>query len=150
MKYFERAIISTSAIIGYKLTFPDKRIILGAQTCNIMYRHFFRFAVMILTILTVNLITNAITNYMVSYKNHYKPVAFTFLGMAITVVILYPLFIKLESWIKYVSVKAIRSSKSVGGKFFGLLFTFLGGLLVLAYFYAKMWYHINFFQVLLR
>ncbi len=42
-----------------------------------MYRYIFRFAVMTLTILTVNLITNAITNYMVSYKSHYKPVTFT-------------------------------------------------------------------------
>ncbi len=77
-----------------------------------MYRYFFRFVVMTLTILTVNLITNAITNYMVSYKNHYKPVAFTFVGMAITVVILYPFFLKLEDWVKAISVKAIKSGKS--------------------------------------
>ena len=115
-----------------------------------MYRYFFRFVVISLTILTVNLITNAITDYMVSYKNHYNPIAFTFLGMAITVVILYPLFIKLESWIKFISVTAIKSSKSVAGKFLGLLFTFLIALLVLAYFYGKVWYHVNFFQVLIH
>ena len=115
-----------------------------------MYRYFFRFVVMTLTILTVNLITNAITNYMVSYKDHYKPVAFTFLGMAITVVIIYPVFIKLESWVKDISVKAIKSGKSVAGKFFGLIFTFAAALLVLSYFYAKMWYHIDFFQALLH
>jgi len=114
-----------------------------------MYRYFFRFVVMTLTILTVNLIANTITNYMVSYKNHYKPVTFTFIGMAITVVILYPFFIKLESWVKNISVKAIKSGNSVAGKFFGLLFTFLAALLVLLYFYARLWYHINVFQVLL-
>ena len=105
---------------------------------------------MTLTILTVNLFTNAITNYMVSYKNHYKPVTFTFIGMVITVVILYPLFIKLESWVKKISIKAIKSGKSVAGKFFGLIFTFLAALLVLLYFYAKMWYHINVFQILIN
>jgi hypothetical protein len=115
-----------------------------------MYRFCFRFVVMTLTILSVNLITIGITNYMVSYKSHYNPVAFTLLGMAITVVILFPLFMKLESWIKYISVKAIKSGKSVAGKYLGLLFTFLAALLLLAYFYAKMWYHINFFQVLLH
>jgi hypothetical protein len=113
-----------------------------------MYRYSFRFVVMTLTILTVNLITNAITNYMASYKNHYKPVAFTFIGMAITVIILYPFFIKLESWVKNISVKAIKSGKSIAGKYFGLLFTFMAALLVLLYFYAKMWYHINVFQIL--
>jgi hypothetical protein len=112
-----------------------------------MYRYFFRFVVMTLTILTVNLLTSAITNYMVSYKNHYKPVAFTFIGMAITVVILYPFFIKLESWVRNISVKAIKSGKSAGGKFFGLLLTFMAGLLVLLYFYAKMWYHIDFLRM---
>jgi len=115
-----------------------------------MYRYFFRFVVMTLTILTVNLLTGTITNYMISYKDHYKPVAFTFLGMAITVVIFYPLFIKLESWIKVVSVKTVRSGKSVAGKYLGLLFTFLVALLVLFYFYAKMWYHIDFFQHLIH
>jgi len=114
-----------------------------------MYRYFFRFAVMTITILTVNLLTSSVTNYMVSYKDHYKPIAFTFIGMAITVVILYPFFIKLEGWVKIISVKAIKSGKSVAGKFFGLIFTFLAALLVLLYFYAKMWYHINVFQALL-
>ena len=109
-----------------------------------MYRYFFRFVVMTLTILIVNLITNTITSYMVSYKDQYKPVVFTFLGMAITVGILYPLFIKLESWVKDISVRAIKSGKSVAGKFFGLMFIFLAALLVLFYFYAKMWYHIDY------
>ena len=115
-----------------------------------MYRYFFRFVVMTLTILTANLITNAISTWMVSYKNHYKPVAFTYMGMAVTVLILYPLFIKLESWVKDISIKAIRSGKSLAGKYLGLLFTFLAALMVLSYFYAKMWYHINLFKVILH
>jgi hypothetical protein len=115
-----------------------------------MYRYFFRFVVMTLTILSVNLLTGAISNYMISYKNQYKPVVFTFLGMAVTVLIFYPLFIKLESWVKTISMKAVKSGKSVAGKYLGLLFTFLAALLVLSYFYAKMWYHINIFQVMLK
>jgi hypothetical protein len=117
---------------------------------DIMYRYFFRFAVMSLTILTVNLITNAITTYMVSYKNYYKPVTFTLAGMAILVVIFYPLFIKLESWVRSLSVKAIKTGNSAAGKFFGLLITFLAALLVLLYFYTKMWFHINIFDLLIH
>jgi uncharacterized membrane protein required for colicin V production len=115
-----------------------------------MYRYFFRFVVMTLTILTANLITNAISNYMVSYKNHYKPVMFTLIGMAIIVVVFYPLFVKLEEWVKKISVKVIRSGNSVAGKYIGLFFSFLAGLLVLIYFYARMWYHIDFMQVVLH
>jgi hypothetical protein len=115
-----------------------------------MYRYFFRFVVMTLTILTANLLTNALSNYMASYKNHYKPLTFTLLGMAITVVVFYPLFIKLESWVKDISVKAIKSGNSLAGKYLGLCLTFLCGLMILSYFYAKMWYHIDFFQVLIH
>jgi uncharacterized membrane protein len=105
---------------------------------------------MTLTILSVNLITGAITDYMVSYKNHYRPIAFTFLGMAITVVIFYPLFIKLQDWIKIISMKAIKSGKSVAGKYLGLIVTFIAALLILGYFYARMWYHINLFSVMIH
>lgn len=115
-----------------------------------MYRYLFRFAVMTITILTANLLTNAISNYMVTYKNQYKPFIFTLLGMAVTVVVFYPLFIKLEIWVKDFSMKAVKSGKSVAGKYLGLLLTFLLGLLILFYFYAKMWYHLNFFRILLH
>ena len=115
-----------------------------------MYRYFFRFVVMTLTILTANLITIAINNYMVSYKYHYKPLVFTFLGMAIIVVVFYPLFIKLESWVKDISVNVVKSGKSVAGKYLGLVLVFLLGLLVLSYFYARMWYHINLLHGLLH
>jgi len=115
-----------------------------------MYRYLFRFVVMTLTILTVNLISIAITGYMVSYKNHYKPIIFTFLGMAVIVVILYPFFIKLESWVREISLKIVRSGRSVAGKYFGLLITFVAALLILCYFYGKMWYHTDFLKVLLH
>ena len=115
-----------------------------------MYRYCFRFVVMSITILTANLITTTISAYMVSYKDHYRPITFTFMAMAVTVLILYPLYIKLESWVKDISIKAVRSGKSLAGKYLGLLFTFLAALMVLSYFYAKMWYHINLFKVILH
>jgi hypothetical protein len=87
---------------------------------------------------------------MVRYRNQYNPLTFTFLGMMVTVVVFYPLFIKLESWVKDLSIRAIKSGKSVAGKYMGLLLVFAVGLLVLSYFYAKMWYHINIFQLLLH
>ena len=115
-----------------------------------MYRFFFRFVVTTLTILTANLITNAIGNYLVSYKNQYKPLIFTLLGMAIIVVIFYPLFVKLEEWVKKVSIKMVKSGNSLAGRYLGLIFTFLGGILVLTYFFARVWYHIDLFQILIQ
>jgi hypothetical protein len=114
-----------------------------------MYRFFFRFVVTTLTILTANLLTNAISNYLVSYKNSYKPLAFTFLGMAILVVVFYPLFLKLDEWLKRISVRMIKSGNSLAGKYFGLLLVFFAGLILLAYFYGKLWYHINLFSTII-
>jgi hypothetical protein len=55
---------------------------------------------------------------------------------------------KLEDWVKDFSVKVIRSGNSLAGKYLVLSLTFLGSLLILFYFYAKMWYHIDFLKVL--
>ena len=115
-----------------------------------MYRYFFRFVVATLTILTANLLTSAISTYVVSYKNHYKPIIFTLIGMLIIVVVFYPLFMKLEDWLKSFSVKFVKSGNSLAGKFLGLSLTFIGGLMVLSYFYVKMWYHIDLLQALFR
>lgn len=115
-----------------------------------MYRFFFRFVVTTLTILTANLLTNAISNFMVSYKNSYKPLAFTLLGMGIIVIVFYPLFIKLEDWVTNISIKAINKGNSLAGNYFGLLLTFSAGMVVLTYFYAKMWYHIDVFRILFQ
>jgi len=113
-----------------------------------MYRYFFRFVVTTLTILTANLLTTAVSDYMTTYKNHVKPLTFTLIAMAIIVVVFYPLFMKMEGWLKRISVRFIRTGNSVGGKYAGLLITFLGGLLILMYFYAKMWYHIDLLKIL--
>ena len=113
-----------------------------------MYRFFFRFVVTSLTILTANLITSAISNYMVSYKNSFKPLTFTFIGMGIIVLIFYPLFMKLEDWVTGISVKIIKSGNSLAGKYLGLFLTFTIGLLILMYFYARIWYHLDIFRIL--
>ena len=113
-----------------------------------MYRFFFRFAVTSLTILTATLLTTAISDYMVSYKNHYKPFTFTLIGMAVIIVVFYPLFMKLEEWVKAISKRVIRTGKSMAGRYLGLTLTFIAWLLVLFYFYAKSWYHLDFVSIL--
>jgi hypothetical protein len=85
---------------------------------------------------------------MISYKNHYRPFTFTLIAMGIILVVFYPLFIKLGVWVKDLSVKVVKSGNSLAGKYLGLSLTFLGGLMILFYFYARMWYHIDFFRIL--
>jgi hypothetical protein len=116
----------------------------------IMYRYAFRFAVMSITILTANLLTTYIGNYLVTFRNHLRPLSFTLLGMGITVVILYPLFAKLEEWVKGISMKVVKKGKSLAGRYLGLILAFTGSLVVLMYFYTKMWYHIDLWQVLVN
>jgi len=106
--------------------------------------------VMSITILTANLLTTALGNYLITYKNHIKPLTFTLLGMAVTVVIFYPLFAKLEEWVKGLSTRIIKKGKSVAGKYLGLVLVFLVCIAVLSYFYAKIWYHIDLWHILLQ
>jgi hypothetical protein len=115
-----------------------------------MYRYFFRFVVMSVTILTANLLTNALSNYFVTFKNHARPLTFTIIGMGVIVIIFYPLFAKLEEWVKSLSMKFIKKGKSMAGKYLGLVLAFLVSLIVLSYFYTKMWYHIDLLHILAR
>jgi len=108
-----------------------------------MYRFFFRFVVTTLTILTANLVTAAIEGYMVSFKYKARPLVFTLVGMAIIVIIFYPLFIKLDDWVTRFSVRLVKSGHSFAGKYMGLFLVFIGGLLILTYFYARIWYDID-------
>ena len=113
-----------------------------------MYNYLFRFIITAITILTANLLTNAISNYLINYKNHYKPFTFTLISMGVIIVVFYPLFIKLEDWVKNISIRVVKSANSLAGKYLGLILSFLGCMLILFYFYAKMWYHIDFVQIL--
>jgi len=115
-----------------------------------MYRYFFRFVITTLTILAANLITTSLSDFMISYRDSYKPLAFTLTGMGIILVVFYPLFIKLEIWIKSISLRMVRSGNSLAGKYIGLTLTFVLSLVVLSYFYARMWYHIDLFRILVN
>lgn len=115
-----------------------------------MYRYFFRFVVMSITILTANLLTTALGSYLVTFRNHVKPLSFTLAGMAVIVLIFYPLFAKLEEWVKKISMKVVKKGKSLAGKYLGLALAFVVCIAVLSYFYAKMWYHINLWQMLIQ
>ncbi len=114
-----------------------------------MYKFLFRFFVITLTILTANLLTEAISAYLITYRHHMKPVIFTLIGMGVIVVIFYPLFIKMEEWVKKISTKFIKTGKSVAGKYLGLLLAFLVAMMVLLYFYVKMWYKTDLIRAIL-
>jgi hypothetical protein len=113
-----------------------------------MYRHLFKFVVTTITILTANLITSHISNYLTGYKQHLRPLSFTLLAMGIIVIVFYPLFTKLEEWLNGLSARLVKSGRSFGGKYFGLLSIFVVCMAVLTWFYAKQWYHIDLLKVL--
>jgi hypothetical protein len=70
--------------------------------------------------------------------------------MIITVIILYPLYSKLEEWVKSLSMKLVKKGKSFAGKYLGLFLAFMVSMAVLCYFYARMWYHIDLWHIMLR
>ena len=105
-----------------------------------MFRNLFRFAATTITILTVELLVTWITGYLVSFRSRFDPYTFTLIAMGIITVVFFPLFAKMHDWINALSKKIIKSGRSVGGKFVGLLAAFLVCFGILFYFYLKMWY----------
>jgi len=114
-----------------------------------MYRRFFNFAVTTLTILTANLLTTFITDKLISMKWELKPMRFTIISMGIITIVFYPLFIRLQDWVNGFSKKFMKAGHSMAGKYIGLFFMFAVGMLILTYFYARMWYNINIFRLII-
>ena len=115
-----------------------------------MYKRFFKFAVTSLTILTAELLATIITDKLVSYRWEFKPVRFTLISMVIITVVFYPLLTKLEIWLNSFSKRFIKASHSYTGKYWGLLFMYITGLMILTFFYTKYWYNINLFSYILN
>ncbi len=114
-----------------------------------MYRKLFNFAVTTITLLSANLLTTFITDQLITYKWELKPLRFTLISMAIITVVFYPLFIRLQKWLDRFSRRLVKAGHSLAGRYIGLLFMFAAGLLVLTYFYAKMWYNINLIRAII-
>jgi hypothetical protein len=115
-----------------------------------MYRGIFKFVVATLTILTANLLSSYISSLLISHRFDIKPLRFTLIAMGVITIIFYPLFMKLEEWLNNFSKRFLKAGHSVAGKYLGLILMFLIGLTMLLYFYAKMWYNIDIFKLLLQ
>ncbi len=108
-----------------------------------MHKNLFKFAVLSITILAAELVANSITSYLVSYKWQFKPLRFTLLSMVIILIVFYPLLTQFEKWFNKFTKRFVKASNSYFGKYLGLLFMYFVALIILTYFYAKMWYNID-------
>ena len=115
-----------------------------------MYKKLFKFMVLVTGILFANLITMWIDNYLMSFKVKFSPQTFTWLGMAIIVVIYYPLFTHTDKWATRAGDRFIRAGKKVVGKEIGTIFAFIAALLIMFYLYGREWFHTNVFSAFLN
>ena len=115
-----------------------------------MYGRMFKFFVTTLTLLAANLLTTYISDILVSHKYDIKPLRFTLISMGVIILVFYPLFMKLEDLLNLISKKFIKAGHSIAGKYVGLVIMFLVGLVILMYFYAKMWYNIDILKLLFQ
>jgi hypothetical protein len=56
----------------------------------------------------------------------------------------------LQDWLNRISRRFVKAGHSFAGKYLGLLLMYILGILVLTFFYAKMWYNINIFKLLIN
>ncbi|MFA9390582.1 MAG: hypothetical protein ACERKD_12275 [Prolixibacteraceae bacterium] len=104
----------------------------------------FKFMVLILGILFANLLTIWIDNFMLSYKWTYPPHISTWMGMAVVVIIYYPLFTKIDKWSTRAGDKFLKAGKKFVGREIGAIFAFLAGLFILFVLYGLEWFNTNF------
>jgi uncharacterized protein YacL len=110
-----------------------------------MYKRVFKFMVLILGILLANLITIWIDNYMMTYKVKFPPQVFTWIGMAVIIIIYYPLFTHIDKWSTKAGEKFVKAGKKVIGREIGAIVAFIAALFVLYFLYGKQWFHTNVF-----
>ena len=115
-----------------------------------MNKYLVKIVVFTISILTANLIGDYVSDFLTSFKNHYKPLTFTLIAMAIIVIIFYPLFEFLDKWINTLSKKVVRKGKSFAGQYLGLFFVFFISMSILTFFYVKQWYGINILNYIFR
>jgi len=102
--------------------------------------------VLVLGILFANLVTMWIDNYMMTYKLKFPSHTFTWIGMALIVLIYYPLFTRIDKWATKGSDKYMKVGKKVLGREIGAVFAFIAALLGLFYLYGLQWFHTNVFS----
>jgi hypothetical protein len=105
---------------------------------------------MITGILAAYLITTLIEDYFLAHRgevrlNKYYTVL---IGMAVVVIIYYPLFTKIDKWSTSFSKKFIQAGKKISGKRTGALLAFIIAFLILYYFLMKMWYDTDLIRVI--
>jgi hypothetical protein len=99
--------------------------------------------VMVLGILLANLLTIWIDEYMLTYRWSYSPHLFTAIGMAVVVLIYYPLFSKIDQWATKAGNKFMRAGKKVVGREIGAFVFFFLALLILFFLYGLEWFDTN-------
>jgi len=115
-----------------------------------MYRKLFKVMVLIIGILLANLLAMWIENYLLTYRWQYAPHIFTWIGMAVVVLIYYPLFTRIDKWATKAGDKFMRAGKKVVGREIGAILAFFVALLILFFLYGIEWFNTNVFESFFR
>jgi len=110
------------------------------------WRKLFKFMVLLIGILLANLLTIWIDNYMLTYRWKFPPHVFTWIGMAVVVVLYYPLFTHIDRWATKAGDKFLKAGKKMAGREIGSILAFVAALLVLYFFYGREWFDANVFS----
>ncbi len=99
--------------------------------------------VLLVSLLIANLVATHIDNFVLTYKKDYNPAIFTWIGMAVVVVIYYPLFSHIDKWSGIVANRFLNAGKIFFGKKLGIFIAFFLAVFVLYYLYGKLWFNYN-------
>jgi len=101
----------------------------------------YKFMLMTVTILAANLMSGFISNAVLDYyKLNFSPKIATMIGMAVIVLVLYPLYRYLNNWMNTISKKLVKTGRKLIGPKIGALFMFTILLVSLYFGYMKLWF----------
>ena len=111
-------------------------------------KHFVKFTVYSITILSAYLISEYFVNYLNSF---YKTPSYlsVLTGMLVIIVVYYPMMNILDRYIAKATTKYIKKSKTLhNNNFVGILIGFSSAFFVLFVLFALVWHNMNFFTYL--
>jgi hypothetical protein len=113
-----------------------------------MNQKIFKFLVLSITILLVNLFSTLVTDYFMQYKHTTDALRFTAIGMVVIVLVFYPAFNYISGIVEKITVRFLKKGKNIFGRFLGVYFAFAIVLFVLYYIYARIWFHVDVVRVM--
>lgn len=113
-----------------------------------MNRRIFKFLVLVITILLINILTNFVADSLMKFRDNTNILKFTAIGMGVIVLVFYPAFEYMNGIVEKITTRFLNKGHNFFGRILGVYITFFALLFILYCIYAHIWFDVNVVKVL--